>query len=245
MPAAAILFQNIQKNYGDRRILKGIDLEIPSGAFFVLLGENGAGKSTLLRIMTSLLEPDQGRVTIQGHDLARAPEAAKRNLAYLPDEAPVYDLLTPLEYLEFLAALWDVPARKAEVVAKTWLEHFGLWERRFDFAEGFSRGMRQKLALTGAFVRDARIIALDEPLTGLDAPSSFKAQSALEAFVREGGTVILTTHLLEVAERLGTLFAVLHDGEIRAQGSLEDLRVQSGVHGDLEAIFSALMSEAA
>jgi ABC-2 type transport system ATP-binding protein len=159
-------------------------------------------------------------------------------MAWLPDEPMLYDKLDPLEYLEFIAGLWSVEPGRARTLAEELLETLGLWEHRRERCEGFSRGMKQKVALAGALVHEPKLLMLDEPLTGLDAAVARQVKDLLGARVRQGATIILTTHILEVAERLAERIGILQRGRLIAEGTLEELRVAAGSeHASLEEIF--------
>ena len=200
--AAALSISGLTKNFGEKRAVDGLDLVIPPGEFHALLGPNGAGKTTTLRMVAGLLRPDAGAVSIFGHDISGSATAAKTVTAFLPDDPMLYGKLNPLEYLEFVAGLWAVPADAAEKRARELLEWLELWDNRGQFVEGFSRGMRQKLALAGAMIHDPKLMILDEPLTGLDARAAKSVKDMLVDYVARGNTVVLTTHILEIAERL-------------------------------------------
>jgi ABC-2 type transport system ATP-binding protein len=221
----------------------GLDLEIAAGELYGLLGANGAGKTTTLRMVTGLLKPDAGSVEIFGIDALREPRAAKRLVAWLPDEPMLYDKLTPVEYLEFVAGLWSMPEARARERAQALLERLDLWVHRDERCEGFSRGMKQKAALAGALVHEPRLLILDEPLTGLDASIAREVKDLLLELVRSGCTVILTTHILEVAERLVDRVGIMHGGKLVAEGSLDELRLRTGREGSsLEDLFLQLVA---
>jgi ABC-2 type transport system ATP-binding protein len=241
--ANALEITALTKRFGATAAVDRLDLVIPSGEFHALLGPNGAGKTTTLRIVAGLLKPDEGRVAVLGHDVVADPAAAKRVLAFLPDEPLVYDKLTAVEYLEFVAGLWsldaELAARRAEELLR-WLE---LWPQARQRAETYSRGMRQKLALAGALIHAPQVLILDEPLTGLDAAAARQVKDLLVTRVREGATVILTTHILEIAERLAERISIIRHGSIVAQGNLDALRAQaagSGGASTLEDVFLEL-----
>jgi ABC-2 type transport system ATP-binding protein len=226
----------------ERPAVDGLDLGVRAGEFYALLGPNGAGKTTTLRMVTGLLRPDSGAITVLGIDALADPVAAKRMMAWLSDEPMIYDKLTPLEYLEFVAGLWGVEADVAEARARELLGWLGLEAHAHERCEGFSKGMRQKVALAGALVHEPRLIILDEPLTGLDAGSARQVKTVLRERVRAGSTVIMTTHILEVAERMADRIGVIAGGRLIAQGTLEELRRQAGKGGSsLEDTFLALV----
>jgi ABC-2 type transport system ATP-binding protein len=227
----------------DRLAVDSLDLTIHAGEFYALVGPNGAGKTTTLRMVAGLLRPDAGAVSIFGIDALQNPVAAKQVMAWVSDEPMIYDKLTPLEYLEFVAGLWGIAPSVSEPVAEGLLASLGLEPHRHERCEGFSKGMRQKVALAGALVHDPRLIILDEPLTGLDAVSARHVKGLLSDRVRAGCTVIMTTHILEVAERMADRIGVIAAGRLVAEGTLTELRQQNG-HADtsLEDLFIALVT---
>src|SRR5215831_14870533 len=166
-PAYGLEIRGLVKHF-DRPAVDGLDLTVRAGEFYALLGPNGAGKTTTLRMVVGLLRPDAGSISALGIDALADPVAAKRVMAWISDEPMIYDKLTPFEYLEFVAGLWAVDAGIAEARARELLDWLGLANHAHERCEGFSKGMRQKVALAGALVHDPRLIILDEPLTGLD-----------------------------------------------------------------------------
>nr|WP_229510900.1 MULTISPECIES: ABC transporter ATP-binding protein [unclassified Massilia] len=202
-----------------------MDLTVGRGEFYALLGPNGAGKTTTLRMVAGLVAPDAGRIEVLGIDLAADPAAAKRRIAYLPDEPMLYGKLKPVEYLEFVAGLWGIDGKVAAPRARELLAWLDLEQHAHELTEGFSRGMKQKLALAGALIHAPELLILDEPLTGLDAGAARQVKDLLLAHVAGGGTVILTTHILEVAERLAQRIGIIQHGRLIAQGTLDELRV--------------------
>jgi ABC-2 type transport system ATP-binding protein len=227
VPVDALRLRGVAKSFG-RRVVAGLDLTIRPGEFYALLGPNGAGKTTTLRMIAGLLKPDEGEIFVCGTDVRRAPLAAKAQMAWLPDEPLLYDRLTPLEYLEFVAGLWSVERKLAQSRAEALLTELGLWPHRGELCEGFSRGMRQKTALAGALLHDPQLLIRDEPLSGLDAAASRQVKDLLRARVNTGRTVILTTHVLEVAERLADRIGIIASGRMVAEGSFAELRDTAG-----------------
>ncbi|UJQ93016.1 ABC transporter ATP-binding protein [Mariluticola halotolerans] len=240
--APALDISGLCKSF-DRPAVNGLNLTVRRGEFYGLLGPNGAGKTTILRMVAGLLQPDEGQINILGIDAARDPVAAKRVVAWVSDEPMVYDRLTPLEYLEFIAGLWQVDAQEAARRAEDLLGWLGLAPHAHERCGGFSKGMLQKVALAGALVHEPQLIILDEPLTGLDAGSARQVKDVLKARVASGVTVIMTTHILEVAERMAERIGVIAHGRLIAEGTLEELRVKAG-RGDtsLEDIFLDLVA---
>src|SRR5580693_1593332 len=236
----------------DRPAVDGLDLKVRTGEFYALLGPNGAGKTTTLRMIAGLLRPDAGTIKVAGIDALADPVAAKQIMAWISDEPMIYDKLTAREYLEFVAGLWGIAPALAEARAQDLLSWLGLKPHAHERCEGFSKGMRQKVALAGALVHDPRVIILDEPLTGLDAGSARQVKSVLRERVNAGGTIIMTTHILEVAERMADRIGVIAHGKLIAEGTLEELRLQAGRTNcgandgaSLEDTFLALVAEQA
>ena len=238
---SALHVRGLTKRF-DRLAVDALDLTVQSGEFYALVGPNGAGKTTTLRMVAGLLRPDAGSVSILGIDALNDPVAAKQIMAWVSDEPMIYDKLTPLEYLEFVAGLWGIDPAVSEPSAHNLLVSLGLEPHLHERCEGFSKGMRQKVALAGALVHDPRLIILDEPLTGLDALSARHVKGLLQERVRAGGTVIMTTHILEVAERMADRIGVIAAGRLVAEGTLTELRQQNGKNDtSLEDMFIALV----
>jgi ABC-2 type transport system ATP-binding protein len=234
----ALVVRGLVKRFGGFTAVNGLDLTVRRGELYALLGPNGAGKTTSLRIVAGLLAPDAGQITVCGVDRLRDPVEAKRLVAWLPDEPMVYDKLTPVEYLDFVAGLWQVaPAlalrRRDELIAT--LDLARVADQR---CEGFSKGMRQKVALAGALIHDPQLLILDEPLTGLDAAMARHVKELLQERVARGVTVILTTHILEVAERLSDRIGIIRQGRLVREGTMAELRGADGSPGStLEDVF--------
>jgi ABC-2 type transport system ATP-binding protein len=242
VPTPALQLRGLVKKF-DRPAVDGLDLTVRTGEFYALLGPNGAGKTTTLRIVAGLLRPDAGTVSVLGIDALANPVAAKRDIAWVADEPMIYEKLTPFEFLEFVAGLWSVPAEVAEARARELIGWLGLEPHAHERCQSFSKGMRQKVALAGALVHEPRLLILDEPLTGLDAGSARQVKELLSERVRDGVSVILTTHILEVAERMAERIGVIDKGHLIAEGTLEELRNQAGHAGSsLEDVFLELVA---
>ncbi len=241
-PPPALVAKGLAKRF-ERPAVDGLDLTVRAGEFYALLGPNGAGKTTTLRMIAGLLKPDAGSVAIFGIDAIADPVAAKRVTAWVSDEPLIYDKLTPLEYLAFVAGLWGIEGSVAAARADELLGWLDLAPHRDERCEGFSKGMRQKVALAGALVHDPRLIILDEPLTGLDAGAARLVKDVLKARVAAGDTVIMTTHILEVAERMADRIGVIAGGKLVAEGTLDELRTRFGAStSSLEDVFLDLVA---
>ena len=243
----ALELKGLCKSFG-RPAVDRLDLTIRAGEFYALLGPNGAGKTTTLRIVAGLLKPDAGAVSVFGIDALANPIEAKRLIAWVSDEPMIYDKLTPFEYLEFVAGLWNVDSAVAEARARELIDWLGLGPHAHERCQGFSKGMRQKVALAGAMVHEPRLLILDEPLTGLDAGSARQVKDVLAERVAGGVTVVMTTHILEVAERMAERIGVIDKGRLIAEGSLAELQSRAGSAGgsagsSLEDIFLDLVTD--
>jgi ABC-2 type transport system ATP-binding protein len=230
-PEAALTITGLHKSF-TRPAVNGLDLTVRRGELYALLGPNGAGKTTTLRMVVGLLEPDSGSIEVFGINRLADPLAAKRVIAWLPDEPMIYDKLTPLEYLAFVSGLWQVPGGIARQRAEELLSVLELEPFAHQRCEGFSRGMRQK-------------VALDEPLTGLDAAIARQVKDILGARIKAGASVILTTHILEVAERLADRIGIIRAGRLVAEGTLDELRPHKRTSATLEDVFLDIVSEPA
>jgi ABC-2 type transport system ATP-binding protein len=237
----------------DRPAVDGLELKVREGEFYALLGPNGAGKTTTLRMVAGLLRPDAGSIRVGGIDALADPVGAKQIMAWISDEPMIYDKLTPREYLEFVAGLWGIAPEVAEARAQELLSWLDLSAQANERCEGFSKGMRQKVALAGALVHEPRVIILDEPLTGLDAGSARQVKSVLRQRVNAGGTIVMTTHILEVAERMADRIGVIAHGKLIAEGTLDELRIAANKGASvgpnqnvtLEDMFLTLVAEQA
>ena len=242
-PAPALELRGLSKAF-DRPAVDQLSLKLLPGEFYALLGPNGAGKTTTLRIVAGLLKPDAGSVSVFGIDALENPIEAKRLISWVPDEPMIYDRLSPFEYLEFVAGLWELEPGPAEARAKDLIDWLGLGPHADQRCQGFSKGMRQKVALAGALVHEPRLLILDEPLTGLDAGSARLVKDVLGERVAGGVTVVMTTHILEVAERMAERIGVIDHGRLIAEGTLDELHAQAGRKGtSLEDTFLELVAE--
>jgi ABC-2 type transport system ATP-binding protein len=235
----AVLARGLRKAYGEHVAVAGVDLTIGRGEIVGFLGPNGAGKTTTIKMLTGLLKPTEGSAAILGHDIEREPIAAKAAFGYVPDTPNLYGKLRGWEYLRFMARLYRVPTEQAERRAAELLRLFDLYEAASDLIEGYSHGMSQKMALAGALVHDPQVLFLDEPTVGLDPRSARLIKDLLGQLRSRGVTVFLSTHILEIAERMCDRVVIINKGTIVAAGTLAELRAQ-GQEGSLEDIFLSL-----
>ncbi len=236
-----IRLEGLTKRYGDFTAVDGIDLHVPAGAIFGLLGPNGAGKTSTLRMISGILQPDAGRVFLGGHDVVAAPERAKALLGFIPDRPFVYEKLTGVELLRFVAGLHGQEGPRVEARIAELLAFWDLQPWADQLVESYSHGMRQKLIIASALVHRPRILVIDEPMVGLDPRSARLLKDLLVAFADGGGTVLVSTHTLEFAEALCGGMAVIDRGRIVARGSMAELRREARAdEGGLEPIFLRL-----
>jgi len=239
-----VQFLDVSRSFGDRTALAGLTLEIRAREVFGLLGPNGAGKTTALRILCGLLEPSTGRVEVGGCDVQAEPLRARRQLAYVPDGAPLYANLSPNQHLALVGRLHGLDETRIAEESARLLAALELSDRAGDPVGAFSRGMRQKTALACAILPKPSLLVLDEPLNGLDAPTTAVFKEVLKSWATRGGAVLYTSHMLDVAERVCDRIAVLDRGRLAGVGTLDELRALAGRDGTLEQVFGALTRSA-
>jgi len=239
-----IELRSLTKRYGSFTAVNAVDLDVPRGELFGFLGPNGAGKTTTLRMIAGILRPSSGSVRIAGIDLAAEPVAAKQKLGFIPDRPFIYEKLTGVEFLRFVAGLYGQTGAEVERRGRELLALFDLEEWRDELVESYSHGMRQKLIISSAFVHKPEVIVVDEPMVGLDPKAARTLKDLFREYTRRGHTIMMSTHTLEVAQTLCDRIAIIQRGVIRACGTMDDLRTsaESGVAG-LEDIFLRLTGE--
>jgi ABC-2 type transport system ATP-binding protein len=222
-----IRLTDLTKRYGQFTAVDGISLEVPRGELFGLLGPNGAGKTTTMRMIAGILQPTSGSVLVSGVDMLARPLEAKAHIGFIPDRPFVYDKLTGGEFLRFAAALYGQDGPGVERRIDELLEIFDLTGWKHELTEAYSHGMRQKLIICGALVHRPELIIVDEPMVGLDPKSARLLKDLFRQFVDRGGTVLMSTHTLEVAEVMCDRIAILFKGKIAANGTMAELRQQT------------------
>jgi len=230
---------SLVKRFGDKVAVNNVNLEVDGGEIFGFLGPNGAGKTTTIKMICGLLRPTAGSAFVGGFDIQQRPIAAKSILGYVPDEPMLYEKLSAREFLSFVADLYNVPPQQAEHRAEELLKLLDLTSDAENLIEGFSHGMRQKTAIAGALMHDPRVLVLDEPTVGLDPKSARFIKDILRQLAERGAAVFLSTHILEIAERMCDRIGIIDHGNLIAVGTVEQLRA-GRADQSLEDIFLSL-----
>ena len=234
-----IEIRDLTKRYGGFTAVDGISLTIPRGELYGFLGPNGAGKTTTMRMIAGILRPTSGTIHVAGIDLLADPIAAKARLGFIPDRPFVYDKLTGAEFLRFVAGLYGQDGALIERRIDELLELFELLPWKDELTEAYSHGMRQKLIISSALVHRPEVIVVDEPMIGLDPRSARLLKDLFREFVARGGTVLMSTHTLEIAEAMCDRIAIIQNGRIAVAGTMDELRMHSG-DATLEELFLRL-----
>jgi len=230
---------NLSMRYGDLLALDSLDLTIERGEFFAFLGPNAAGKTTTIKLLTGLIEPTSGFAKICGYDIQKDPLEAKRRIGYIPDVAEFYDKLTPIEFMAFIAELFQVDHAAAKKRTPELMEQFSLIPYGRQRIENLSHGTRQRLAFASALLHEPEVIIVDEPMVGLDPKNARVVKEELKARSRAGVTIFLSTHLLNVAHELADRVGIINHGKLCALGTVEEIRagVAGGTGQSLEELF--------
>jgi ABC-2 type transport system ATP-binding protein len=227
-----IQVEGLVKRYGTFTAVDGVDLEVEPGEIHGFLGPNGAGKTTTIRIIAGLLKPTAGRVVIAGHDLERSPEAAKGALGFIPDRPFLYEKLTAGEFLRFHGGLFGLEGEELDARVATMLDLFELARWEGELVESFSHGMKQRLVMCAAFLHRPRAVVVDEPMVGLDPRGARLIKQVFRALSREGVSILMSTHTLEVAQEMCDRITIILKGRVLARGTVDDLRAQAGSDGE-------------
>ena len=233
-----IQIRNLSKSYGSKVVLKKLSLDIYPGQVIGYIGPNGAGKSTTVKILTGLINDFQGEVIVDGINMMQDPQEIKKLIGYVPENAEIYDVLTPMEYLDFIGKLYGMEERAVAERAQKLLDAFGLAINANDRMDTFSKGMKQKVLLIAGIIHNPKIIILDEPLSGLDANAVIMIKELIMRLSHEGKTIFYCSHMMDVVEKVSDRILLINKGEIIADGTFESLKQN---HSDtLERIFSKL-----
>src|SRR5205085_11209595 len=246
MPEIAIRTQKLSRKFGNLTAVDSIDLQVAAGQFFGFLGPNGAGKSTTIKMLTGLLAPTSGSSELVGLDFAAHPLEVKRHIGVVPEGMGLLDRLTGSEYLQFVGRMYGLDRATTQRRANELLDFMHLADRPKTLIADYSHGMQKKLALAAAVIHGPRILFLDEPFEGVDALAAGALKARLGRMTERGTTIFLTSHVLEIVERLCSHVGIIHKGRLVAQGSLEQLR--AGISGEvggkttLEEVFLSIVA---
>jgi ABC-2 type transport system ATP-binding protein len=247
VPGAAIVTEKLTRRFGGLTAVDGIDLTVTAGQFFGFLGPNGAGKSTTIKMLTGLLAPTSGRVQLLGIDFASDPVEVKRQIGVVPEGMGLFERLTGSEYLNFVGRMYGLDRATTRQRSEELLDFMQLADRPKSVIADYSHGMQKKLALAAAVIHGPRILFLDEPFEGVDALAAGALKALLGRMTERGVTIFLTSHVLEIVERLCSHVAIIHKGRLVAQGSLEELRAgvasEEGSKSTLEHIFLSILGQ--
>lgn len=239
-----IKVKNLSKSFGSFQVVKNINLDIHKGELFCFLGPNGAGKTTTIKMMTGLLEPKNGQIEIAGVDIWKSPVRAKQKMAYIPDQPVLYPKLSGREFLRFIGSVYQIEQTVFEERMEQYLSLFQLSDRADELIESYSHGMKQKINLCSAFIHHPEVLFLDEPTVGLDPKAAKTLKDLLQSLCKQGMTVFMTTHILEIAEQMCDRVGIIKNGEIIAIGTMDELRQQEGkAQSSLEDIFLELTGD--
>jgi ABC-2 type transport system ATP-binding protein len=242
LEAPAIEIQNLQKTYNGFHAVDGLSITVPQRCFFGFLGPNGAGKTTTIKMLMGLAQPDAGSIHVLGLPLPEKSLEVRRQIGLVPDDSLLFDYLTGLEYLEFIGRLYGIPRLQAKERGGELLALFELDENPRKLIGEYSKGMRKRIAMAAALIHRPRLFLMDEPFEGVDAVGARLMKDILLEQVRHGATVFLTSHVLEVVERLCDRVAIIHRGKIVVEGTMAELRQRSeGGGNNLEDIFVNLV----
>src|ERR1700712_4646145 len=233
-----IQISNLSKSYGSKLVLKGLSLDIYPGQVLGYIGPNGAGKSTTVKILTGLIPDFEGEVIVNGINMASDPIEIKKLIGYVPENAEIYDVLTPMEYLDFIGKLYGMEEATLHDRARKLLAAFGLATNTDDRMDTFSKGMKQKVLLISGIIHNPKIIILDEPLSGLDANAVIMIKELIIRLSKEGKTIFYCSHMMDVVEKVSDRILLINKGEIIADGTFESLK--QNYSDTLEHIFSKL-----
>src|SRR5271167_3518984 len=247
MQEIAIKTEKLTRQFGGLTAVDHIDLQVTAGQFFGFLGPNGAGKSTTIKMLTGLLAPTSGRMQLLGIDFSANPVGVKRQIGVVPEGMGLFERLTGIEYLRFVGRMYGLDKPTTEKRADELLEFMQLAEREKTLIADYSHGMQKKLALAAAVIHGPRILFLDEPFEGVDALAAGALKSLLGRMTERGVTIFLTSHVLEIVERLCSHVGIIHKGRLVAQGSMEELRAgvpgEAGEKKTLEQIFLSIVGQ--
>lgn len=238
-----IKINNVSKSYGSKLAVSGLDLEIQPGEVFGFLGPNGAGKTTTISMITGMLKPDKGSIHINGIDVMKDDIKAKQQFGFVPDSPDLFLRLTGTEYLDFMTSVYNVDPEIGKKRVMEITEKFEIYSNLNDRIQSYSHGMRQKIIITGALIHDPKVWILDEPMTGLDPKSSHFLKEMMREHTSKGNTVLFSTHVLEVAEKICDRVAIINNGKILFCGTIGEIKREFSSNQSLESMFLELTKD--
>ena len=218
-----LIIEHLTKKYGETKAVDDLSLHIQPGEIYGFIGHNGAGKTTTLKSVAGILQFDEGTITVNGHSVLEDPLAAKKDLAYIPDNPDLYDNLTGIQYLNFIADVFEIGAAEREERIKKYADLFEITDSLGDLISSYSHGMKQKIAIISALIHKPKLLVLDEPFVGLDPKATFTLKEIMHEMCGEGTAIFFSTHVLDVAEKLCNKVAIIKKGRIIASGTMEEL----------------------
>jgi len=234
-----LILENVSKTYYgcDKRAVDSLNLDVHEGEIFGFLGPNGSGKTTTVKIITGILKPDNGKVLVNGYDLIKEPLKAKEKMGYVPDNPDIFNKLTGLEFLRFISDIYKVDSK----IRKSNIEKYGKILEIYDTLnmkiESYSHGMKQKLLILGALIHEPDLLIMDEPVIGLDTKAIKNLKEIMRSLSKQGRTVFITTHIMQIAEEICDRIAIIKNGRILYTGTINDLKIKKDDKKDLEEIF--------
>jgi len=237
----AIILESVSKRFGDVWAVRDLSLRIEYGRVYGLLGPNGSGKSTTMKMILGLVKPDSGKILVDGIDVSKDPVEVRKMIGYVPETPRLYDYLTGIEYLDFIGEAYGMSPEERKRRIEEFLEAFELKGRENELISGYSKGMKQKIALIAALIHRPKILILDEPLSGLDPRSARIVKDLIHELAEEGVTTIFSTHILEIADAVCDELAIMYEGRKIAEGKPDELKQMAGESGStLEEVFLKL-----
>lgn len=235
-----IKVEGVTKKFGEKTAVNNATFEVQPGEVFGFLGPNGAGKTTTIKMIVGLLSPDSGHITVSGIDVVENSIESKKKFAYVPDNPDIYENMTAYQYINFMANVYNISEEDRKARTEELATLFEIQDDLNDYLKGFSHGMKQKVALIAALISDPDVLILDEPMVGLDAKSAFNLKNLMKKRCEMGKSVFLSTHVMEVAEKICDRIAIIKKGDIIANGTLDELRGEAGKDESLEELFLEL-----
>lgn len=231
--------ENLTKYYGDKKAIDSINIEVKPGEIFGFIGHNGAGKTTTIKSIVGILEFEEGNVYIDGVDIKKYPIEVKKKIAYIPDNPDIYENLTGIEYLNFIADIFDISVSDRKEKILKYARLFEIEDNLSDIISSYSHGMKQKLVLISAFIHNPKLLVLDEPFVGLDPKAAFELKKLMKDISENGGSIFFSSHVLEVVEKLCDVVAIIKDGKILTCGTVEQIKGNES----LEEVFLELIND--